>query len=223
MTIPLPPRKCHVTRRRISGDNGPSRNPLPSPRKKRQNERMEQFEVRSARPSDAPRIARLDVEIWRATYAGILTNQFLVGLSIHRREIGWAAVIEREPRDVLVAVDSDGLIVGFGSCGRGREKVQPAGEVFTLYVGQDWQNQGVGRQLLVSLFQRLVDQGCPSVIIWVLCANPNRFFYQRVGGTEVRRKVFTVGGSRVEASGYMWRDLPRYLETAARAEDTPEP
>jgi ribosomal protein S18 acetylase RimI-like enzyme len=184
---------------------------------------MEEFQTRVARPADAPRIARLDVETWRATYAGILTAPFLVGLSTQRREVGWTAVIEREPRDVRVATDADGTIVGFGSCGPSRDRAEFAGEVFTLYIGQDWQNRGIGRKLLFGLFERLVDQGCGSAIIWVLRDNPGRFFYQRLGGQEVRRKIFTVGGSRVEASGYAWRDLPRFLETAARAEDTPEP
>lgn len=184
---------------------------------------MEEIQIRAARPADAPRIARLDVETWRATYAGILTTQFLVGLSTQRRELGWSAVIEREPRDVRVATDRNGLVVGFGSCGTSRDRADGAGEVFTLYVGQDWQNLGIGRKLLVSLFERLVDQGCHSAIIWVLKDNPGRFFYQRLGGREIRHKTFTVGGSRVEAAGYAWRDLPRFLETAARAEDTPQP
>src|SRR5579863_4362384 len=81
---------------------------------------MSEIAIRPARPGDARRIARLDVETWRATYAGILTTPFLVGLSAQRREVGWAAVIEREPRDVRVAVDDDGNILGFGSCGRCR-------------------------------------------------------------------------------------------------------
>ncbi|MBV9824810.1 MAG: GNAT family N-acetyltransferase [Alphaproteobacteria bacterium] len=183
---------------------------------------MEEFHVRVARPGDAARIARLDVDTWRATYAGILTNSFLVALSAPRRELGWATVIEREPRDVRVATDAQGTVIGFGSCGRSRDRAEFAGEVFTLYIGQDWQNLGIGRQLLLSLFERLVDQGCGSAIIWVLRDNPNRYFYQRLGGQEVRRKKFPVGGSQVEATGYAWRDLPRFLETTARAKDTPE-
>ena len=83
---------------------------------------MSAITIRAARPGDARRIARLDVETWRAAYAGILATQFLVGLSTQRREIGWATVIEREPRDVRVAVDAEGEIVGFGSCGRNREQ-----------------------------------------------------------------------------------------------------
>jgi ribosomal protein S18 acetylase RimI-like enzyme len=184
---------------------------------------MSEIAIRAARPGDARRIARLDVETWRATYAGILTTPFLVGLSTRRREVGWASVIEREPRDVWVALDADGEIVGFGSCGRNRDGHEFAGEVFTLYVAPDWQNQGIGRQLLLALFGRLVAQGCGSVIIWVLRDNPARFFYHRLGGRDVRHRAFVVGGKRVEAAGYAWRDLPGFLETVARTDRAPEP
>ncbi|HLY44805.1 MAG TPA: GNAT family N-acetyltransferase [Stellaceae bacterium] len=184
---------------------------------------MDEITIRTARPGDARRIARLDVETWRAAYAGILATPFLVGLSTQRRELGWAAVIEREPRDVRVAVDGDGNILGFGSCGRSRGGAEFTGEVFTLYVAPDWQNQGIGRRLLLALFERLVAQGCGSAIIWVLRDNPGRFFYQRVGGREVRHRRFAVGGKQVEAAGFAWHDLPRFLETAARADGTPEP
>ena len=184
---------------------------------------MDEIVTRAAHPGDARRIARLDVETWRAAYAGILATPFLVNLSAQRREIGWAAVIEREPRDVRVAVDRDGDILGFGSCGRARAGAEFAGEVFTLYVAPDWQNQGIGRRLLLALFERLVAQGCASVIIWVLRDNPSRFFYRRLGGREVRHKNFVVGGKRIEAAGYAWRDLPRFLETASQADGAPEP
>ena len=184
---------------------------------------MDAITIRPARPDDARLIARLDVETWRAAYAGILATQFLVGLSTQRREVGWASVIEREPRDVRVAVDVYGNILGFGSCGRNRGGAEFAGEVFTLYVAPDWQNQGIGRRLLLALFERLAAQGCASVIIWVLRDNPGRFFYRRVGGREVRHKKFVVGGKQIEAAGYAWYDLPRFLETARQADDAPEP
>ena len=184
---------------------------------------MEEITIRAARPGDAQRIARIDVETWRAAYAGILTTPFLVGLSTQRRELGWATVIEREPRDVRVAVNDDGEILGFGSCGRSRGAAEFAGEVFTLYVAPDWQNQGIGRRLLLALFERLVAQGCASAIIWVLRDNPGRFFYRRVGGREVQHKMFTVGGKQIEAAGFVWRDLPRFLETATQLDGQPEP
>ncbi|HEX3952359.1 MAG TPA: GNAT family N-acetyltransferase, partial [Stellaceae bacterium] len=62
-----------------------------------------------------------------------------------------------------------------------------------------------------------------SAIIWVLHDNPARFFYRRLGGREVQHKMFTVGGKQVEAAGYAWRDLPRFLETTTQADGHPQP
>ena len=58
---------------------------------------MDEITIRAARLEDAGPIARLDVETWQATYAGILATPYLVGLSPERRAIGWANVIRREP------------------------------------------------------------------------------------------------------------------------------
>jgi ribosomal protein S18 acetylase RimI-like enzyme len=196
---------------------------LPSTDKTRQNGGiMAAITIRNALPDDAGAIARLDVEIWQAAYAGILATPYLAGLSPAKREAGWTNVIRRAPREVHVAVNGDGDIVGFGSCGACRGEPNFTGEVFTLYVAPDWQNQGVGRQLLLTMFAHLAEQGHKSVVIWVLRENPARFFYQRLGGREVRRKLLPFSGAQVAASGFGWEDLPGFLSANARAEGEPE-
>ena len=64
----------------------------------------------------------------------------------------------------------------------------------------------------------LFRSGHRSAVIWVLRENPSRFFYQRLGGKEVRRKLLPFSGTQVAASGYGWSDLPRYLATIAGAD-----
>jgi ribosomal protein S18 acetylase RimI-like enzyme len=182
---------------------------------------MDEITIRPANTADARAIARLDVETWRAAYAGMLSARYLVGLSERRREAGWRSVIMHEPRDVRIAVDTDGTMLGFGSCGPCRGERDFSGEVFTLYVGPDWQNRGIGRRLLTALFGRLVAAGRSSAIIWVLRDNPSRFFYQRLGGRLVARKTLDVGGSVVEALAYGWPDLPAFLAAAASGDREP--
>lgn len=182
---------------------------------------MSEIAIRNAQPGDAGAIARLDVETWQATYAGILGTPYLAGLSPARREAGWANVIRRAPREVHVALAADGDIVGFGSCGACRGEPDFTGEIFTLYVAPDWQNCGVGRQLLLAMFAQLAADGHQSAVIWVLRENPARFFYHRLGGKEVRRKLLPFNGAKVAAAGYGWRDLPGYL-AAIRARDRSE-
>ncbi|MGH7060255.1 MAG: GNAT family N-acetyltransferase [Stellaceae bacterium] len=183
---------------------------------------MDEVTIRPARSADAGAIARLDVETWRTTYAGVLSTPYLVGLSERRREAGWRGVIAAEPRDVRVAADASGGILGFGSCGPARGDRGFAGEVFTLYVGPDWQNRGIGRRLLIALFRRLVATGRNSAIIWVLRDNPSRFFYERLGGRQVVGKALPVGGSAVAAVGYGWADLPGFLAAVSSEDREPE-
>jgi ribosomal protein S18 acetylase RimI-like enzyme len=183
---------------------------------------MDGITIRAARSTDARAIAGLDVETWRATYPGVLSAGYLVGLSERRREVGWRMAIMREPRDVRVAVDPGGLILGFGSCGPSRSERHFPGEVFTLYVAPDWQNRGIGRRLLIALFRRLAASGLDAAIVWVLRDNPSRFFYERVGGRLVSHKPIPVGGSRVEALAYGWPDLPAYLAAVSSEDREPE-
>jgi ribosomal protein S18 acetylase RimI-like enzyme len=188
---------------------------LPGAGKTGHNKAMDEMTVRPARPTDARAIARLDVETWRTTYAGVLSANYLVGLSERRREIGWRMAIMRDPRDVRVAIDVTGAVVGFGSCGPSRSERQFPGEVFTLYVAPDRQNEGIGRRVLIALFRRLAASGLDAAVVWVLRDNPARFFYERLGGRMVSRKPIPVGGSRVEAVAYGWPDLPAYLSAVS--------
>jgi ribosomal protein S18 acetylase RimI-like enzyme len=172
---------------------------------------MSEIAIRTARLEDAGPIGRLYVETWQATYAGILDTPYLAGLSPARHKMGWASLIHRHPDSVRVAVNRAGDVIGFGSCGPARGDPDFTAEVFTLYVAPDWQNRGVGRQLLRAMFHQLVAKGHNSAVIWVLRENPARFFYQRLGGKEVRHKLLPFNGTEVPALGYGWRDLPGYL------------
>jgi ribosomal protein S18 acetylase RimI-like enzyme len=182
---------------------------------------MDGITIRAAKAIDARAIARLDVATWRATYAGVLATSYLVALSEPRREAGWRSVILHEPRDVRVALDAEGAILGFGSCGPCRDHRGFAGEIFTLYVAPDWHDRGIGRRLLLALFRRLVAVGRDTAILWVLRDNPSRFYYERLGGRQVAGKMLTVGGAAVAAVAYGWPDLPTFLATASSEDREP--
>jgi ribosomal protein S18 acetylase RimI-like enzyme len=166
------------------------------------------FRIRQAEPADIDAIARIEVETWRATYAGMLPDRVLVGMSEQRQRAAWSGLVRYRPGDVIVGEEPGLGVVGFGNCGAQRDPSLPyAGEVFTLYVTPDAQNGGVGRQLLDALFERLRGSGKNSALIWVIRANPSRYFYQRAGGKFVLTRRIRVGGETVEAVAYGWPDL----------------
>ena len=174
--------------------------------------------LRPAIMADAATIARIDVECWRSTYAGILPERLLLGLSESERRRNWANEAARHPGDLIVATDPQGRVLGFGNCGRARDgDARFAGEVFTLYVAPDEQGKGIGRGLLLALFAQLLRRRLASAVIWVLRDNPSRFFYERLGGKPASTRTMRLGGAEIPAAGYGWPDLAAVLKTQARS------
>ena len=177
---------------------------------------------RPARPGDAAAIARVHVETWRAAYAGIVPDAYLVTMTESKQALQWNHTIRRTvpPEAVLVAESQDlpgGRIVGFGSCGRARKR-PGGGEIFTLYVAPDWQGRGVGRMLLEGLLARLHGGGLKQAVVWVLSDNPARFFYEALGARRVAEGRERFAGVELDEAAYAWSDLGAWL-AARNGED----
>lgn len=165
--------------------------------------------VRLAVPADAQRIADIYVDTWRSMYAGVLPDRVLTRMSRDRQARAWATELSgRDRRRVLAAEDADEGIVGF--IGVGPSRVGPApfdGEVYTLYVTDDFQGHGIGSDLLRAGFRALADCGFESAVVWVLTANPSRFFYEAMGGRRVAERDEAMWGTVLNQTAYGWPNL----------------
>jgi L-amino acid N-acyltransferase YncA len=165
--------------------------------------------LRKARPSDAPNIARVYVNAWRSAYAGILPDNVLVDMSPLVQAGRWNTQIERQDKNniVLVMESHEYGVIGVGSAGPGRDTEATVGEVYTLYVEPDWHGMGVGRLLLEGLFHQLEVSQKRSAMLWVLAANPARFFYEAVGGQRMSERTERIWGTDLPEIAYVWDDL----------------
>ncbi|MDD2876324.1 MAG: GNAT family N-acetyltransferase [Acidiphilium sp.] len=169
--------------------------------------------IRRARLADAPGIGVVHVASWRSTYAGVLPEPVLTGLSAPR-QAGYYDRVIRGGGVVYVAVASGSdagseggsRVVGFITARRRREGIAE-GEVETLYVLDDFRDRGLGRQLLRAGAAHLAAKGCNSVFVWVLADNPSRWFYVRMGGTHVADGTVGVGGAQVAQTAYRWEPI----------------
>ena len=175
--------------------------------------------IRRAVPGDARAIARVHVESWRSAYAGILPDRVMVEMSIDDKAAFWRRMVLRagSRQAVLVASltetgGSGSEIVGFASCAAA-SFAPPGfdGEVQTLYVLPDWQEQGLGRALLHGCFQALRGAGFRSAFVWVLAQNPSRFFYEAMGGRKVGERTEILWGVELPEIAYGWPDLEAAL------------
>lgn len=167
------------------------------------------FAIRPGQPDDAEKIAAIFVEAWRATYPGMLPDRVLVKMSDEAQAFYWSRLLSaRRAREfVRVAVRANGALAGFGSAGPGRDGARNEGEIYTLYVRPDWQNRGIGRGLICALLQGLRERGCYQAMLWVLAANPSRFFYEAMGGLKSYERSERLWGMDVAQIGYRWPDL----------------
>jgi ribosomal protein S18 acetylase RimI-like enzyme len=177
---------------------------------------MSGFTVREARAEDAAGIARVHVETWRASYAGLVPYAYLVGMNEQGQTLVWQRLLSsRGHESVLVAeaATADGRqLVGFGSFGRARPGMLPyRGEIYTLYVAVDWQGRGLGRRLLGGMFRAMMRDGLSDAFLWVLSSNPSRFFYEAMGGDRAATRQEAFAGTLLDETAYAWPDLEGWL------------
>ena len=167
------------------------------------------MQLRPARPDDAAGIAAVHVAAWRSAYAGILPDAYLAGMSRTRQAAYYQARILAGP-GVFVAAAPE--VVGFVTAGRPRTRGLGDGEVETLYVLDDWRDQGVGRGLLRAAAAHLRAAGCRSMFLWVLRDNPSRWFYGHMGGRPAMESSVRVAGTAVPQVAFLWDEIGKLLD-----------
>ncbi len=74
-----------------------------------------------------------------------------------------------------------------------------------------YQGQGIGRHLVRSVAQRLTEMHLPSMRVRVLTVNPNRYFYERLGGQYIREQPYAWNGVMLTETIYGWPDITLLL------------
>jgi len=165
--------------------------------------------VRPARPDDADAVARVYIDSWHDTYAGVLPTQLLCAMTPGGQSARWRATIRARGREaVLVAEHERFGVVGIASLGPARDPALTFdGEVYTLYVDPNFYGRGVGRALLSAAFAALAARGFSSCVIWAHAKNPARFFYEAMGGRQIAARTVRMMGGAVPETAFGWPRL----------------
>lgn len=173
--------------------------------------------IRKANAGDADAIADVHVRCWKEAYPGLVPSSMLDGLSVEGRAMWWRKALTASPRPdhltVFVAVQSDGQIVGFGSCGQQRSDELDAtafdGEFQAIYVLGAVQRQGIGKRLMIEMATCLSKSEHRGASLWVLRDNHHaRQFYEAMGGkTVAAREDRRPSEIILHEVAYGWKDL----------------
>lgn len=168
--------------------------------------------VREAARGDCDAIGEVHVAAWRETYAGLLPDETLAGLSPRRRADMWRRWLDADDPDrlLLVAEDAEG-VAALAACRRlpPADPLGTDGEVTAIYVLRRAQRRGVGRELMGRLFSFMATRGLGSAGLWVLRENEGaRAFYRGLGGVEGAERSEEADGRRHFEVSCAWRPLP---------------
>ena len=166
--------------------------------------------IRKAEIEDAAGLAKVHIDTWRTAYRDIMPPEVLANLSYEKSSSNWHKSLSgiNNKRRAFVAISDDGEIIGFVFCGPSREAdPEYDGELYGIYVLQQFQGRGVGRALFKKALGWLMENSYRAMFLWVLKENRYRRFYERLGGLEVRSKIKEIYGVPLELISYGWPEL----------------
>jgi L-amino acid N-acyltransferase YncA len=168
--------------------------------------------IRPARIEDAAAIARVHVESWKTTYAGIVPDSYLASLTAESRADSWKQQLEKQTALIFVAEDEAGVF-GFVCGGALRDSIPGFdAELYAIYLLQQKQRRGIGRMLVRKLVEVLDREDFHGLIIWVLEQNPSAGFYAHLGGAPVLEKEIEIGGAQLTEIAFGWPDIRGLLD-----------
>lgn len=149
--------------------------------------------VRYATADDADTLGRIHALAWQATYQGIVPDERLSRMTCEDRQQYFAKVLSAEQakdaagepvteRNAIVFVDEQpaGLIC-LGQC-RDEDKDRTVGEIWGIYLLQEYWHRGVGGFLMNWGITELKKQNYQWACLWVLKDNLQaRRFYEKMG------------------------------------------
>jgi len=169
---------------------------------------MSMDSIRLAEVQDAAAIAHVHVQSWLTTYKGLVPEEYLASLNEAERVPLWQ---EWLTRDISVFVaEIEGKIVGFAGGGPIREPLAAYdAELYTIYLLEEVQGRGIGKDLLSAVAEALVGKDHTSMLVWVLEQNPAVRFYEKTGAEHLMSKQIEIGGISLTELALGWPDLRR--------------
>ncbi len=165
------------------------------------------FSIRKAVVSDAPLTAAININSWKSTYKGIVSQSFLKSLDIESRIDPAIKRIERNDMDCLIAVDVEKKrVVGFANFGPCREKnIDADAELYSIYIDDDYHGCGIGKSLFLEGFEATKRRQYKKMMVSVFSQNNNaRAFYDRMGGQLVGFNQVLLEDVSYPTATYVW-------------------
>lgn len=133
--------------------------------------------VRAATLDDADALGRVHAQVWRETYAGILSDEWIARVSDDERVERWKRILGEPGAGRQWVVEVDGHPVGFSASGPSRDDPPVRDhELWSIHLLRSHWRMGLGTALAEAAI------GTRPASLWVIADNLRaREFYRAIG------------------------------------------
>lgn len=163
---------------------------------------------RKAKIEDALAVAKVHVESWQKSFAGIVPQTFLDNLTVEKREQAFRQRFEDRNYKMFVAETAKDGIVGFADFGAARESdFGFEAELYAIYLLREFQGKGIGENLFKLCQQEMIADRINSMYLMALDVSPYKSFYEKMGGKIVGKGNHFLALVEFETVVYGWKNL----------------
>ncbi|GGJ40825.1 GNAT family N-acetyltransferase [Deinococcus roseus] len=156
--------------------------------------------IRKTEERDAPALAFIQVNSILTHFSPLVPAGIFDGLTVEEQTLDWQQFIQ-ENRLILVFEDQD-RVVGYAY---GKVLDGQWGEVVSMHVLPEFQNQGIGKQLFAAATEALKGLGCSSIRLTTLEHNIGaRRLYEKLSGALSGFVAFSDDAPEVREAVYVW-------------------
>ena len=135
---------------------------------------------REATVADSYAVAQVHVQSWRDSFAGLVPQSFLDGMSVEQRAKAFASRVTNGFYKMFLAEAQGRGVVGFMDIGKSRDSQWPyEAELYAIYILKEFQRQGVGQELFNLGVEAIIDEGMNSMYLIALEVSPYNRFMKR--------------------------------------------
>ena len=165
---------------------------------------------REATAADALAVAKVHIQSWRESFAGIVPQTYLDKMSVEARTKAFEKGFGQDFYKMFVAETRANGVIGFADFGKARDTHSKyEAELYAIYLLSDFQRKGIGSKLFDMGVRFIVANAMNSLSLITLEVSPYKSFYEKKGGHLVERRTTGIGDASYATVVYGWNKLIR--------------
>ena len=168
---------------------------------------MKNIKIRNATLEDIEQIARLHIDSWYETYAGIISQDYLNNMknNLEKR-------IERMKKEfnlrTMIVVTLNDEIVGFSEfvfSNQFSKDIDIDCELCGLYIKNEYKHLGLGSIVFEYVTNLFREQNKKKMGLWCVKENvPAVSFYKKKGGVLTKEKIFNIADKEYNEIAFLY-------------------